>query len=62
MRSSEIIVRAGLPAGVFNLVMGRGSVVGEAMLEHTDVDAISFTGSVPTGRQRRRRPASAPIR
>jgi alpha-ketoglutaric semialdehyde dehydrogenase len=48
---SEIIVKAGVPAGVFNLVMGRGSVVGQAMLEHRDVAAISFTGSVPTGRR-----------
>jgi aldehyde dehydrogenase (NAD+) len=35
---------------VFNLVMGRGSVVGEAIVTSPDVDAISFTGSVPTGR------------
>src|SRR5215210_290759 len=48
---SEIIVRAGVPAGVFNLVMGRGLVVGQAMLEHSDVAAISFTGSVQTGRR-----------
>src|SRR6476469_1844055 len=48
---SEIIVRSGLPAGVFNLVVGRGSEVGQAMLEHADVNAISFTGSVPTGRR-----------
>ncbi|NWG25979.1 MAG: aldehyde dehydrogenase family protein [Pseudorhodoplanes sp.] len=48
---SEIIVRAGLPAGVFNLVMGRGSVVGEAMLRSRDVVAVSFTGSVATGRK-----------
>src|SRR3712207_5805901 len=48
---SEIIVRAGVPAGVFNLVMGRGSEVGQALLEHRDVQAISFTGSVPTGRK-----------
>src|SRR3712207_5497026 len=48
---SEIIVRAGVPAGVFNLVMGRGSEVGQALLEHRDVSAISFTGSVPTGRR-----------
>jgi alpha-ketoglutaric semialdehyde dehydrogenase len=46
----EIIARSGLPAGVFNLVMGRGSVVGDAMLRSRDVDAISFTGSVTTGR------------
>ena len=46
---SEIISRAGLPKGVFNLVMGRGSVVGQAMLDSKDVNAISFTGSVGTG-------------
>jgi aldehyde dehydrogenase (NAD+) len=48
---SEIIVKAGVPAGVFNLVMGRGSVVGEAMLKSKDITAISFTGSVATGRK-----------
>ncbi|MDP8997376.1 MAG: aldehyde dehydrogenase family protein, partial [Pseudomonadota bacterium] len=46
---SEIISRSGLPKGVFNLVMGRGSVVGQAMLDSKDVNAISFTGSVGTG-------------
>jgi aldehyde dehydrogenase (NAD+) len=48
---SEIIARAGLPAGVFNLVVGSGSVVGQTLLEHQDVAAISFTGSVGTGRK-----------
>jgi aldehyde dehydrogenase (NAD+) len=48
---SEIIAKSGIPAGVFNLVMGRGSVVGEAMLKHKDISAISFTGSVTTGRR-----------
>ena len=48
---SEIIGKAGLPAGVFNLVMGRGSVVGQTILDHRDVNAISFTGSVETGRK-----------
>lgn len=47
---ADIIIRAGVPSGVFNLVMGRGSVVGEAMLNHPDVDAVSFTGSVETGK------------
>jgi alpha-ketoglutaric semialdehyde dehydrogenase len=46
---SEIISRAGLPKGVFNLVMGRGSVVGQTMLTSRDVNAVSFTGSVETG-------------
>jgi len=39
----------GVPPGVFNLVMGRGSVVGETLIRHPDVAAISFTGSVSTG-------------
>jgi acyl-CoA reductase-like NAD-dependent aldehyde dehydrogenase len=47
---AEILERAGVPDGVFNLVMGRGSVVGEALLESADVAAISFTGSVDVGR------------
>jgi acyl-CoA reductase-like NAD-dependent aldehyde dehydrogenase len=45
----EIASRSGLPKGVLNLVMGRGSVVGQTMLESRDVNAISFTGSVDTG-------------
>jgi acyl-CoA reductase-like NAD-dependent aldehyde dehydrogenase len=48
---AEIISRAGLPAGAFNLVMGRGSVVGEAIVNDPRVDGISFTGSVETGRK-----------
>jgi acyl-CoA reductase-like NAD-dependent aldehyde dehydrogenase len=47
----EIIARSGLPAGVLNLVMGSGSVVGQALIEHPDVAAISFTGSVATGKR-----------
>ncbi len=48
---AEIIARAGVPPGVFNLLIGRGSVVGEAMLRHPGVNAITFTGSVGTGRR-----------
>ncbi len=48
---AEIIVRAGAPKGVFNLLIGRGSVVGQRMLEHKNIDAITFTGSVATGRK-----------
>jgi aldehyde dehydrogenase (NAD+) len=47
---ADIIVRAGVPEGVFNLVMGRGSVVGEAILNSPDVNAVTFTGSVGTGK------------
>lgn len=46
---ADILHRAGLPAGVLNLVMGRGSVVGQTMLDSPDIDAISFTGSTATG-------------
>jgi alpha-ketoglutaric semialdehyde dehydrogenase len=48
---SEIIAKAGIPKGVFNLTMGRGSVVGETLLNHKDVNAITFTGSVATGKK-----------
>lgn len=48
---ADILHRAGLPAGVFNLVMGKGSEVGATIIGHPDVAAISFTGSVATGRQ-----------
>lgn len=46
---AEIIARSGIPAGVFNLVMGRGSVIGERLINHPEVDAISFTGSQSVG-------------
>lgn len=46
---SDIIARAGLPDGVFNLVMGSGREVGQAMLDDKRVNAVSFTGSVNTG-------------
>ncbi|MES2537838.1 MAG: aldehyde dehydrogenase family protein [Pseudomonadota bacterium] len=46
----RILAEAGLPAGVLNLVMGRGAIVGEALVNSPDVDGISFTGSVGTGR------------
>jgi acyl-CoA reductase-like NAD-dependent aldehyde dehydrogenase len=48
---AEIIARAGVPAGVFNLVMGRGSVVGEILSNDPGVDAVSFTGSAAVGRR-----------
>ncbi len=48
---AEIISRAGLPAGVFNLVMGAGRAVGQAIVDHPGIDAVSFTGSQGVGRQ-----------
>ena len=47
---ADILARSGLPEGVFNLVMGRGSVVGEAILDTDAIGAVSFTGSVDTGK------------
>ncbi|AOF94199.1 aldehyde dehydrogenase family protein [Sinorhizobium sp. RAC02] len=47
----DILVRAGLPKGVLNLVMGKGSVVGQTMLDSPDVQAITFTGSTGTGKR-----------
>ena len=46
---AEILSRAGLPAGVFNLVIGSGRVVGQTLVEDPRVDALTFTGSVRTG-------------
>ncbi|UFS57627.1 aldehyde dehydrogenase family protein [Subtercola endophyticus] len=47
----ELALEAGLPDGVLNVVPGLGSVVGEALGRHPDVDVISFTGSVGVGRR-----------
>jgi len=47
----DILARAGLPKGVLNLVMGRGSVVGDVIINSPDIIAMTFTGSVTTGRK-----------
>lgn len=47
---TEIIARQDIPSGLFNLVTGPGRDVGQRLVESRDVDAISFTGSVPVGR------------
>ncbi|MGE8065306.1 aldehyde dehydrogenase family protein [Pseudomonas sp. NPDC089569] len=46
---AQMIEAIGLPAGVFNLVSGPGSKVGEALAKHPDVDMVSFTGSTGAG-------------
>ena len=46
---AEIFEKAGVPQGVFNLVIGKGSEVGAALSSHPDVDMISFTGSTAAG-------------
>jgi aldehyde dehydrogenase (NAD+) len=48
---ADILSRAGFPQGVFNLVMGKGSEIGSALLGDARVAAISFTGSVATGKR-----------
>lgn len=47
----DILHRAGLPKGVLNLVMGKGSVVGQTILDSADVQAVTFTGSTGTGKR-----------
>ncbi len=48
---TEIIHRQGLPAGTFNLVLGSGAHVGNTLINSKDINAVSFTGSVETGRK-----------
>ncbi|WP_349435253.1 aldehyde dehydrogenase family protein [Pararhizobium sp. A13] len=48
---ADILNRAGLPKGVLNLVMGKGSIVGQAMLDSPDLAGITFTGSTGTGKR-----------
>ena len=48
---ADILAGAGLPPGVFNLVMGSGSIVGDTLVNHPRVAAISFTGSMEVGRE-----------
>ncbi|MGJ7034609.1 aldehyde dehydrogenase family protein [Anoxybacillus eryuanensis] len=48
---AQIFEQAGLPNGVFNVVHGRGSIVGEAVVKHPNVKVISFTGSNEVGRR-----------
>ncbi|NLC23895.1 aldehyde dehydrogenase family protein [Oxalobacter vibrioformis] len=50
IRIAELALEAGLPPGVLNVVTGRGSVVGDAMVAHPGVDKITFTGSPGVGR------------
>ncbi|MBL8645591.1 MAG: aldehyde dehydrogenase family protein, partial [Rhodospirillaceae bacterium] len=51
VRLAELILEAGVPPGVFNLVTGLGGEVGQALAEHMDIDKVAFTGSTATGRK-----------
>lgn len=48
---SELCIEAGLPKGVLNIIHGLGPKVGEAMVSHNDISAISFTGGTATGKR-----------
>jgi betaine-aldehyde dehydrogenase len=50
LRLSELILEAGIPEGVVNVLVGKGSVVGQRLVEHPDVAKIGFTGSTEVGR------------
>jgi len=47
----EILLDAGLPAGVVNILVGTGPVVGDLLVSHPDIDMLSFTGSTAVGKQ-----------
>src|SRR5205809_1714441 len=51
LRLAELCLEAGIPEGVVNVLVGKGSVVGRRLVEHPDVAKIGFTGSTEVGRQ-----------
>ena len=51
MEIASLAAEVGVPAGAINVVTGKGAVVGDALVRHTDVAMISFTGSTQVGRQ-----------
>ncbi|TWT12269.1 NADP-dependent glyceraldehyde-3-phosphate dehydrogenase [Streptococcus sp. sy004] len=58
---AEAFVEAGLPAGVFNTITGRGSEIGDYIVEHPAVNFINFTGSTPVGERIGRLAGMRPI-
>ncbi|WP_454725952.1 MULTISPECIES: aldehyde dehydrogenase family protein [Cupriavidus] len=50
LRVAELALEAGLPPGVLNIVTGKGSVVGNALVAHPGIDKVTFTGSPGVGR------------
>ena len=50
IRLGELILEAGYPAGVVNIVTGFGKTAGAAIVEHPDIDKVAFTGSTATGK------------
>ena len=45
----EALAKTNLPAGVLNLVTGKGSVIGDYLVEHNDISMVTFTGGTVTG-------------
>src|SRR5437870_7421169 len=58
LRLAELALEAEIPEGVLNVIVGKGSVVGQRLIEHPDVAKIAFTGSTEVGRQVMRGAAS----
>jgi betaine-aldehyde dehydrogenase len=50
LRLAELALEAGIPEGVINVLVGKGSIVGQRLVEHPDVAKIGFTGSTEVGR------------
>ena len=50
LRLAELVLEAGIPEGVVNVLVGKGSVVGQRLIEHPDVAKIGFTGSTEVGK------------
>ena len=48
---AQIIAKQDIPAGLFNVILGAGQTIGQHLASHKNIDAISFTGSVPVGRK-----------
>jgi lactaldehyde dehydrogenase/glycolaldehyde dehydrogenase len=48
---ARLFEKAGVPAGVVNIVTGAGAEIGEALTSHSDIDLVTMTGSVPTGKR-----------
>src|SRR5260370_35735474 len=59
LRIGALALEAGLPPGVLNIVTGPGRVVGDALVNHPDVDKVTFTGSPGVGRGIRRGAAAS---
>jgi betaine-aldehyde dehydrogenase len=51
LRLAELVLEAGIPEGVVNVVAGKGSIVGQRLIEHPDLAKIGFTGSTEVGRK-----------